>query len=68
MVAALVNAGIRADAVPQIQTVEWSKYALFMSWMAPAVLTRLERKPYEVQEPVTTADDDLPRNGNAVLA
>jgi 2-dehydropantoate 2-reductase len=22
--------------------VEWSKYALFMSWMAPAVLTRLE--------------------------
>src|SRR5256712_5555795 len=40
-VAALVNAGIRADAVPQIQTVEWSKYALFMSWMAPAVLTRL---------------------------
>ena len=30
-----------AEAVPQIQTVEWSKYALFLSWMAPAVLTRL---------------------------
>ena len=41
LVGALVNAGIRAEAVPQIQTVEWSKYALFMSWMAPAVLTRL---------------------------
>ena len=46
-VAALVNAGIRADAVPQIQTVEWSKYALFMSWMAPAVLTRLESYKFQ---------------------
>jgi 2-dehydropantoate 2-reductase len=42
LVTALVQAGIRAEAVPQIQTVEWSKYALFLSWMAPAVLTRLE--------------------------
>jgi 2-dehydropantoate 2-reductase len=42
LVSALVKAGIRAEAVPQIQTVEWSKYALFISWMAPAVLTRLE--------------------------
>ena len=41
LVTALFKAGIRAEAVPQIQTVEWSKYALFMSWMAPAVLTRL---------------------------
>ena len=41
LVTALVHAGIRAEAVPQIQTVEWSKYALFLSWMAPAVLTRL---------------------------
>jgi 2-dehydropantoate 2-reductase len=41
-VTALVQAGIRAEAVPQIQTVEWSKYALFLSWIAPAVLTRLE--------------------------
>src|SRR2546428_953175 len=46
-VTALVNAGIRADAVPQIQTVEWSKYALFMSWMAPAVLTRLESYKFQ---------------------
>ena len=42
LVTALVRAGIRAEAAAQIQTVEWSKYALFMSWMAPAVLTRLE--------------------------
>jgi len=42
LVTALVKAGIRAEAVPQIQTAEWSKYALFISWMAPAVLTRLE--------------------------
>ena len=42
LVRTLVKAGIRAEAVSQIQTVEWSKYALFLSWMAPAVLTRLE--------------------------
>jgi 2-dehydropantoate 2-reductase len=42
LVTALVRAGIRAEAAAQIRTVEWSKYALFMSWMAPAVLTRLE--------------------------
>jgi 2-dehydropantoate 2-reductase len=42
LVSALVRAGIRAEAAGQIRTVEWSKYALFMSWMAPAVLTRLE--------------------------
>jgi hypothetical protein len=41
LVTALVHAGIRAEAVPHIQTVEWSKFALFLSWMAPAVLTRL---------------------------
>ena len=39
---ALARAGIRAEAAAQIRTVEWFKYALFMSWMAPAVLTRLE--------------------------
>jgi 2-dehydropantoate 2-reductase len=39
---ALVRAGIRAEASAQIQTVEWSKYALFVSMMAPAALTRLE--------------------------
>ena len=42
VVTALVRAGIRAEATAQIRPVEWSKYALFMSWMAPAVLTRLE--------------------------
>src|SRR5262249_58378192 len=42
VVTALVRTGIRAEAAAQIRTVEWSKYALFMSWMAPAVLTRLE--------------------------
>jgi 2-dehydropantoate 2-reductase len=42
LVSALGRAGIRAEAAAQIRTVEWSKYALFMSWMAPAVLTRLE--------------------------
>ena len=42
LVQALVRAGIRAEASPHIRSVEWSKYALFMSWMAPALLTRLE--------------------------
>src|SRR5712692_938207 len=42
LVTALVRAGIRAEAAAEIRTVEWSKYALFMSWMAPAVLTHLE--------------------------
>ena len=42
LVTALTRSGIRAEAAAQIRTVEWSKYALFMSWMAPAVLTRLE--------------------------
>lgn len=42
LVTALGRTGIRAEAAAQMRTVEWSKYALFMSWMAPAVLTRLE--------------------------
>jgi 2-dehydropantoate 2-reductase len=41
LAAALVDAGIRAESVSSVRSVEWSKYALFMSWMAPAVLTRL---------------------------
>jgi len=49
LVTTLVKAGIRAEAVPQIQAVEWSKYALFMSWMAPAVLTRLESYKFQTQ-------------------
>jgi 2-dehydropantoate 2-reductase len=42
LVSALQRAGIRAEASPHIRSVEWSKYAFFMSWMAPALLTRLE--------------------------
>ena len=49
LVTTLVRAGIRAEAVPQVQAVEWSKYALFMSWMAPAVLTRLESYKFQTQ-------------------
>ena len=42
----LTQAGIPAEASPQIQTVEWSKYVLFVGAMAPAVLTRLEMYKY----------------------
>jgi 2-dehydropantoate 2-reductase len=42
LVNALSRSGLRAEVSPQIQTVEWSKYALFVSMMAPAALTRLE--------------------------
>jgi 2-dehydropantoate 2-reductase len=42
LVDTMIRAGIRAEASAQIQTVEWSKYALFVSMMAPAALTRLE--------------------------
>jgi 2-dehydropantoate 2-reductase len=42
LVDTMVRAGIRAEVSTQIQTVEWSKYALFVSMMAPAALTRLE--------------------------
>ena len=38
----LAGAGINVEMSPQIQTVEWSKYVVFLSMMAPAVLTRLE--------------------------
>src|SRR5262249_34348777 len=34
--------GIVAQVTPSIQVLEWSKYVAFVSWMAPAVLTRLE--------------------------
>jgi 2-dehydropantoate 2-reductase len=42
LVDAFSRSGLRAAAATQIQTVEWSKYALFVSMMAPAALTRLE--------------------------
>ena len=41
LAAALVRAGLTADASPHIRTVEWSKYALFVGGMAVASLTRL---------------------------
>ena len=46
LVATLNRAGILAEASPQIQTVEWSKYVLFVAGMALAVLTRLEMYKY----------------------
>jgi 2-dehydropantoate 2-reductase len=36
------QAGILAQVTPSIQSFEWAKYLAFVSWMAPAVLTRLE--------------------------
>jgi 2-dehydropantoate 2-reductase len=42
LVAALARAGIRAEATPQIQTFEWTKFVPWIGWMALAVLTRLE--------------------------
>jgi 2-dehydropantoate 2-reductase len=40
VVALLSKAGIKARQVTDISAVEWSKYALYSSGMAPAVLTR----------------------------
>jgi len=41
LAAALVRAGLPADASPHVQSVEWSKYLLFVGGMALASLTRL---------------------------
>src|SRR5262249_21567933 len=41
LASALTRAGLRAEASTKIQTVEWSKYLLFVSGMAVAALTRL---------------------------
>lgn len=38
----LNHAGIVATTTPAIRSLEWSKYAVFVCLMAPAVLTRLE--------------------------
>jgi 2-dehydropantoate 2-reductase len=38
----LERSGIVAQVTPAIQSFEWAKYLAFVSWMAPAVLTRLE--------------------------
>jgi 2-dehydropantoate 2-reductase len=41
LAAALVRAGLPAEASPHVQSVEWSKYLLFVGGMALASLTRL---------------------------
>ncbi len=38
----LERAGVVAKVTPSIQSLEWSKYVMFIYLMAPAVLTRLE--------------------------
>lgn len=67
-VTALVKAGIRAEAVPQIQTVEWSKYALFVSWMAPAVLTRLPTHKFQAHPDTATIVAQLVRETGLLAA
>jgi 2-dehydropantoate 2-reductase len=42
LVAVLEQAGIRAEATSQIQTIEWTKFVPWIGWMTLAVLTRLE--------------------------
>lgn len=42
LVAALSRAGIRAEASPQIASVEWTKYVVNISWMALSALSRME--------------------------
>jgi 2-dehydropantoate 2-reductase len=42
LVSALARAGIRAEASAQIQSLEWSKYVVNVSWMALSALSRLE--------------------------
>src|SRR5215813_9563024 len=68
LVTALVNAGIRAEAVPQIQAVEWSKYALFLSWMAPAVLTRLESCKFQTHPDTAVVVAQLVRETGLLAA
>ena len=48
------RAGIMVQVTPSIQSFEWSKYLAFVSWMAPAVLTRLETHKF-LQEAQTTS-------------
>ena len=47
------RAGILVQVTPSIQSFEWAKYLAFLSWMAPAVLTRLET--YKFLQEVRTA-------------
>ena len=49
----LNRAGIVARVTPSIQSIEWSKYVMFVCVMAPAVLTRLET--YKLMQDEQTA-------------
>src|SRR5215510_15916 len=51
--ATLERSGMVAQVTPSIQSFEWAKYLAFVSWMAPAVLTRLES--YKFLQEVQTA-------------
>ena len=42
IVSVVVDAGINCEVVPQIQSIEWSKFTAWVGMMAPAVLTRVE--------------------------
>ena len=37
----LTNAGINTEAVPNIQTLQWSKFVIWVAWTCISVLTRL---------------------------
>ncbi len=37
----LTNAGIHTEAVPNIQTLQWSKFVIWVAWTCISVLTRL---------------------------
>lgn len=42
IVSVVADAGINCEAVPKIQSIEWSKFTGWVGMMAPAVLTRVE--------------------------
>ena len=50
----LERAGIVAHVTPSIQSLEWSKYVMFLCLMAPAVLTRCETYKF-LQDPHTAS-------------
>src|SRR5262249_54722456 len=50
----LERSGIVAQVTPSIQSFKWAKYLAFVSWMAPAVLTRLETYKF-LQEAQTSS-------------
>lgn len=68
IVTALVKAGISAEAVPQVQDVEWSKYALFVSGMALAALTRLPTHEFAAHPDTATVMARLVRETGLLAA